>query len=89
MTRKKAFYKYGDNLKFDYIVIDTKENAIEKEVSEDSLIYKLFRETKVKVSEFGDFPFGNFDLILEKQIKTNNEFCGLLLVHEDDIELLD
>lgn len=84
---KRVFYKFGDNTKFDYIIFDTKADAIEQDVSKESLIYRLCGSTKVKISNYGGLPFGSFDLVLEKREKNTANFCGLLLVDEDDIEI--
>lgn len=82
---KIVLYKFGNNKEFEYTIIDSKENAIEKEFSKDSLVFKFCGSTKSKISTYGELPFGNYDLVLEKRTKKTNSFCGLLLVHEDDV----
>lgn len=89
MIDKYAIYQFGNNEKYEYKIIDLKENAIETKVSEDSLVYKLCGETFVKISKFGELPFGNFDLVLEQRTKESKIFNGLILANFDEIKIIE
>ena len=62
-----------------------KENAIEKDIDENSLAYKLGSKGKVKISNYGQIIFGAFDVLLEKRKKGTDVFCGYSLATEDEI----
>lgn len=87
MIDKYAIYQFGNNEKYEYKIIDLKENAIETKVSENSLVFKLCGETFVKISKFGELPFGNFDLVLEQRDKKTKNFSGLILAAFDEIKI--
>lgn len=88
MLNKYAIFQFGNNEKYEYKVIDLKENALDILVSEDSLIFKLCGKTTVKVSKYGNLPFGNFDLVLEQRDKATKNFNGLVLASIDEIRII-
>ena len=83
---RKVIFTYGRNDIFDYYIIDEKENAIEKEIDEESLAFKIGGKGKYKVSKYGEIVFGNFDYLLEKRRKNSTTFCGYSLASKDEIE---
>ena len=69
MKLTKVIYQFGNNQQYDYYILDRKENAIEKDIDENSLAYKLGSKGKVKISNYGQIIFGAFDVLLEKRKK--------------------
>ena len=85
MKLTKVIYQFGNNQQFDYYILDRKENAIEKDIVENSLAYKLGGRGKVKISNYGQIIFGGFDVLLEKRKKGTDVFCGYSLATVDEI----
>lgn len=82
----KVNFCYGNNEIYDYYLVDKKSEAKEIEINKNSLAYRIGGFGKYKVSKYGEFPFGNFDYLLEIYEKKGNNFRGLKLVSEDEIE---
>lgn len=85
---EKVKFNFGNNEKYNYFIIDEKSKAEETEISTDSLAYKIGGPGKYKISKYAKLPFGNYDFVLEIQDKLTNNFRGLTLVTEDEIERL-
>lgn len=88
MELQKVIYQFGNNEVFDYFILDRKENAIEKDIDENSLAYKVGGKGKVKISNYGQIVFGAFDILLEKRKKGTDTFCGYSLATEDEIRII-
>lgn len=88
MELQKVVYQFGNNEVFDYFILDRKENAIEKDIDENSLAYKVGGKGKVKISNYGQIVFGAFDILLEKRKKGTDTFCGYSLATEDEIRII-
>ena len=84
----KVNFKFGNNDKYAYLIIDEKSNAKEIQIETDSIAYKIAGPGTYKVSKYAQLPFGNYDYILEIRNKVTSDFCGLTLVSEDEIEIL-
>lgn len=87
MTLEKVIYEFGNNKVFDYFILDRKENAIEKDIDENSLAYKVGGKGKVRISNYGQIVFGGFDILLVKRKKGTDVFCGYSLASEDEIKI--
>ncbi len=88
MELQKVVYQFGNNEVFDYFILDRKENAIEKDIDENSLAYKVGGKGKVKISNYGQIVFGAFEILLEKRKKGTDTFCGYSLATEDEIRII-
>lgn len=86
MDLEKVIYQFGNNEVFDYFILDRKENAIETDIDENSLAYKVGGKGKVRMSNYGQIIFGGFDILLEKRKKGTDTFCGYSLATEDEIK---
>lgn len=85
MDLQKVKYKFGNNEVFDYFILDRKEDAIEKDINVNSLAYKMGGEGKMKISNFGQIVYGEFDYLLEKRRKGTVTICGYSLASIDEI----
>jgi len=85
METKKIKFMFGNNEKYDYFIIDSKDNAIEVELDKESLAYKIAGAGIIKMSRFANLPFGNSDFVIEKRDKNGN-FKGLTLATYDEID---
>ena len=83
---EKVKFNFGNNDKYNYCIIDEKAKAKETEISTDSLAYKIGGPGKYKISKYAQLPFGNYDYVLEIRDKLTNNFRGLTLATEDEIE---
>ena len=63
MTLEKVIYEFGNNKVFDYFILDRKENAIEKDIDENSLAYKVGGKGKVRITKDGDVTYLTFGAI--------------------------
>jgi len=88
MDLEKVIYQFGNNEVFDYFILDRKENAIETDIDENSLAYKIGGKGKVKMSNYSQIIFGGFEILLEKRKKGTDTFCGYSLATEDEIKTL-
>ena len=79
-------FKFGNNHKYKYLIIDEKSKAKEVEIDTDSIAYKIGGAGTYKLSKYAQLPFGNYDYVLEIRDKDTDDFRGLVLDYEDEIE---
>ena len=79
-------FTFGNNIKYDYYILDEKTQGLEINIEEDSLAYKIGGEGIYLIGKFTKIPFGNFDYILEIKDKETDNFRGLTLASIDEIE---
>lgn len=79
-------FTFGNNIKYDYFILDEKTKGLEINIEEDSLTYKIGGKGTYLIGKFTKLPFGNFDFILEIKDKETDNFRGLVLASIDEIE---
>jgi hypothetical protein len=82
----KVKFNFGNNDKYHYYIIDEKSKAKDTEIEADSIAYKIGGPGTYKVSKYAQLSFGNYDYVLEIRNKGTDDFRGLTLASEDEIE---
>lgn len=78
-------FSFGRNDIYDYYILEEKKNAIIKDIEENTLAYKIGGPGKIYMSNFGNINFGNYDYLLEKRKKGEDDYCGHTLAMEEEI----
>lgn len=85
MELQKVIFSFGRNDIYDYYILEEKKNAIIKDIEENTLAYKIGGPGKIYMSNFGNINFGNYDYLLEKRKKGEDDYCGHTLAMEEEI----
>lgn len=85
MELQKVIFSFGRNDIYDYYILEEKKDAIVKDIEKDTLAFKIGGPGKIYISHFGNINYGNYDYLLEKRKKGENDYCGHTLATEDEI----